>query len=179
VALLSYTLGRHWVGGQLEKTLLGRVPLKTQTDSGAPGAATGDGEALPPSQVKVESEPRQPTDAEKNDISSQELSQSGEGGGAVTAEGSSAPTPAPAATDATASGAGYTVTAGSYSSSSAAQKAVNDLESRGYSPHLTEFQRHGSTYYRVVVGIYGDHDRAEAVRQELESAGYAAGIIAP
>jgi cell division protein FtsN len=175
VALLSYSLGRHWVGGQLEKTLLGRVPIKTQADSGAPGAATGDAQALPPSQVKVESEPRQPTDAEKNDLSSQELSQSGEGGGAVTAEGSTAPAPAAAG----ASGAGYTVTAGSYSSSSSAQKTVNDLESRGYSPHLTEFQRHGSTYYRVVVGIYGDHDRADAVRQELESAGYAAGIIAP
>jgi cell division protein FtsN len=173
VALLSYSLGRRWVGGQLEKTLVGRhVPVNAQQDNAA-GSATGPAQAIPPGAIQVEMEPRQPTDAEKNDLSAQELGQSGGTGTAVTAEGSSTPA------GESAPRIGYTVTAGSYTSSAAAERVVSDLEKHGFSPHLTQFDRHGVTNYRVVVGIYGDKDRADHVRQQVEDEGHPAGVTAP
>ena len=175
VALLSYQLGKNWVGKQLETAVLGRqVGFRTQQGSGPPAqSTTGPAQQLPPGSIKVELEPRAPGEAEKNDLAAEALGDIGESGGAATSERSATPEAAAAPTS------GYTVTAGSYTSAATAQRARADLESRGYHPYITDFENRGITYHRVVVGVYGNRERADKVRGEVERAGYAAGITGP
>lgn len=175
VALLSYQLGKNWVGRQLETAVSGRqVGVRPPAGSGPPEpATTAPAQQLPPGSIRVELEPREPGEAEKNDLAAEALENIGESGGSASTE--RAETAEPEST----AGGGYTVTAGSYTSAATAQRARADLESRGYHPYITDFESRGVTYHRVVVGVYGNRQRADKVRQEVERAGYAAGVTGP
>ena len=170
-ALLAYQAGKNWVGRQLESTILGRsISIKAQQDTQNPGPGlTPEGKQLPPGEIKVEIEPRPPNEAEKLELTSEEMPRTDEVPGA--AADIEAPPDAGAP-----EGTGYIVTAGSFTSPQAAETARSDLAARGYSPYVTESEQRGVTYHRVVVGVYGSKQRAEAVRAELQKAGFAAGV---
>ena len=172
VAVGAYQIGKNWVGRQLESTILGHAHAVKSQDAtpGGEHGATSEAKELPPANVKVEMEPRAPTQAEKDELSAAELGQPG-------AQNSAATEATPVTPEASASGSGgYTVTAGSFQSSKAAEAIVADLKQRGYSPVVTDIEQRGVTYHRVVVGIYGNREKADAVRAELQQAGFAAGV---
>lgn len=178
--LVSYELGRNWVGRTLGAAIASEnVQIKPQEASGAANAV-GEQTAPPPAQAKVEMEPRAPTEAEKADLTANGLSKPESAPGDAASAGTD-----PSGTGAAAAGTGttpasgggsYQVTAGSYTVLANAEATKRKLERRGYRPYLSDFERRGTTYHRVIVGDYGDQGEAERVKQELEGAGFVAGV---
>jgi cell division protein FtsN len=181
----SYELGRNWVGRTLGEAISSEnVQIKAQQPAAGAANALAEDSVSPPARAKADLAPRDASDAEKQDLAAQGLSNSVAGGAGGSADtGGSAGTPsaegAPAADSASpaASAAGsYQVTAGSFPSAAQAQQVKSALEQLGYTPTLTVARRHGKTYHQVVVGTYGDKQGAESVRKEVQAAGYEAQV---
>lgn len=174
---LSYGLGRDWVGRTLGEAISNEnVQIKPQEQ--ASGAAAGNQEQTgpPPAQAKADLEPREPTEAEKQELAAQNL---GDTGGNAEAAGGAEPPPSEvpsASAGAGAAGGSYEVTAGSFTVVANAERVERDLEKRGHHPRLVQIQRRGTTYHRVVVGTYSDKQEAETVKQDLEAAGFVVGL---
>ena len=175
----SYELGRNWVGRTLGEAISSEnVQIKAQQPNATAANALTAESGPPPAEAKVEMQPRDASDAEKQDLTGQGASSSpaasaAAGSAPATAAGGAAPadTTPPAA-----SGGAYQVIAGSYTSPSKAEHVQTALQQLGYNPTVTLVKKGDKTYHRVIVGAYDDKDAAEAVRKELADAGYAATV---
>jgi cell division protein FtsN len=159
------------------------VQIKAQEQPAAGTNPPPEQSGAPPTQPRVELEPREPTEAEKQDLTQQKLDQSAQSGESASAESSPPAAESPAApekpAETAAPAAGYQVTAGSFTVAANAERVKRSLEKQGYHPYLTEVQGRGATYHRVVVGAYGSREEAEAVKKDLEAAGFVAGVSGP
>jgi len=179
--VLSYWVGRDWVGRQLGETISSQhVAIRPQEPGQEAKPDGGEDLQPPPAEAKVEMTPREPTEAEKQELTAKALEKE-----AAEAEATPSAAAPPAETPASATAAesdsrtgGYLVTAGSFTVAANAERVKRDLEAKGYHPYITEVQQRGATYRRVVVGAYGNRQEAEAVRRELTEAGFVAGVIA-
>jgi cell division protein FtsN len=174
---LSYGVGRDWVGRTLGEAISSEnVQIKPQEQSGEGTPAPEEQTGPPPAQIKVELEPRAPTEAEKQELTAQQLAEAAARREPeeepVPTSSSSAAVPPDATTDQTT----YEVTAGSFTVPANAERVKRDLEKQGYRPRIVPVERRGTTYHRVVVGTYPDKQKAESVRRELEAAGFVAGV---
>ncbi len=181
--MISYGAGRNWVGRALGEAISREeVQIKPQEPSANSPETPPEQSGPPPAQARVEMEPREPTEAEKQDLTQQNLDAAAASGD--TASGSSPPAaesaPSAGKPEApTTAGPGYLVTAGSFTVPDNAERVKRNLEKRGYHPYLSRIERRGTTYHRVVLGAYGSREEAEAVKRELEAAGFVAGVTAP
>jgi cell division septation protein DedD len=66
----------------------------------------------------------------------------------------------------------YVVRAGSFSKRDNAERTVQELRAKGYSPYLTTVVKDGVEYTRVNVGSYEKRDEALKLRGELRGEGY-------
>ena len=111
-------------------------------------------------------------------------------GGEVPAAAAAAPDPAPTAgaepaavtapamrRAAAADAAGYAVQVAALSKRDAAAKQVADLERRGYSAFIVEYQREGRVLYRVRVGPEAARERAVALAARLKAEGIAGNVV--
>lgn len=78
-------------------------------------------------------------------------------------------------------GAGYMVQVGSFQSLESAEKIVESLKSKGYSPSVaTVAMPNGKTWHRVRIGSFNSRDEAETLVQKLKEGGnFEPMIIAP
>jgi cell division protein FtsN len=167
--LVSYGLGRNWVGRQLGEAITSqRVEIKQQEQANALGNSVTEG-APPPSQAQVDMTPRPATEGEKADLTAES---------AAAAAGAAAEQPAASGADATAGTTGWQVTAGSFTTAASAEKVRRSLEKRGFQAQVVQVQQRGATYNRVIVGVWSDQAEAEKVRAELSAAGFVAGVSA-
>lgn len=182
--MISYAAGRDWVGRALGEAISRQeVQIKPQEPAAGSTQTPPDQAGPPPAQARVELEPREPTEAEKQDLTQQNLDAAAASGDTTVPE----PSPSVAESGAPAdkpqeqpsASAGYLVTAGSFTVSANAERVKRNLEKRGYHPYLSRIERRGTTYHRVIVGSYGSREQAEAVKRELEAAGFVAGVTAP
>ncbi len=182
--MISYGAGRNWVGRALGEAISRQtVEIKPQETTASSPETPQDQSGPPPAQARVEMEPREPTEAEKQDLTQQNLDAAAASAKSSTSESAPpAPESAPSADkpeEQTATGTGFLVTAGSFTVPANAERVKRNLEKRGYHPYLSRIERRGTSYHRVVVGTYGSREEAEAVRRELEAAGFVAGVTAP
>lgn len=179
--IASYWVGRNWVGRQLGEAISSQhVAIRPQEPGQGTESASSEDLEPPPAEPKVEMVPREPTEAEKQELTAKALEKQAEEAeatpGATAEPTETAGSARPAEPGAGAGG--YLVTAGSFTVAANAERVKRDLEAKGYRPYITEVQQRGATYRRVVVGAYSDRQQAEAVRKELTEAGFVAGVIA-
>ena len=178
--VLSYQLGKNWVGRRLAE-----VDLEAGTRPEPPGespvaeAPPGEPEGEAPLRPVVEIEEREPTGSEGLfSQPGQEGEQTAEGpqDGAelhtseseATGDGSEQPS--------TAEG-DWVVTAGSFTEEDNARRQAQKLEQRGYSPFITEIKNEGITYHRVNVRTFSKRDDAEELAQQVREDGFVAGLV--
>jgi len=178
--VLSYQLGKNWVGRRLAEVDLeaGARPEPPGEGPVAEVPSSGQEEEAPLRPV-VEIEEREPTGSEGL------FSQPGQEGepivegpqdGAELRASESEATQETSEQPSTAEGE-WVVTAGSFTEEDNARRQAQKLEKRGYSPFITQIKHEGITYHRVNVRTFSKRDDAEELAQQVREDGFVAGLV--
>lgn len=181
--VLSYQAGRNWVGRHLAEVDLHeeRGTAVTVDEPGTELAPVAE-EGRAPLQAVVEVEEREASEGEQAEMKLREVQERAEeygpqdGAELHAAEGDEAA----AGDESSAPGSGeWVVTAGSFAQAENANRQVERLKAKGYTPLITEITREGRTYHRVNAGTFANRAEAEALVQKLRDDHFVAGLITP
>lgn len=192
LAGLGFIAGKYWMGGLMARTQTAQAAPKTvvQSPDDEPEEETdlGPKRVQPPSEAVVKMKQRAATDAEKSEIEqaypqdAADLNKRGdrdESDDSTGGDDRPVTNTAPAAPKAEPSGSStgrYSVVAGSFLDAANARREVEALAARGHQARVSQVERDGQTFHRVIVGSYDDRTEAEGVRDELRKSGKPATI---
>ncbi len=148
-----------------------------EIDLGGPRPA-GPAEIAPPDETVPGSPPAAVREAPSGLPDGEVPAAAAAPGPAPTASAGPAAVTAPAVPPAaTAVAAGYAVQVAALSNRNAAAKQVADLERRGYSAFIVEYQSGGGVLYRVRVGPEAARERAVALAARLKAEGIGGNVV--
>jgi len=185
VGLLSYTVGKRYVGSQLhEMEVKDGAPEISPVDDDV--VLPGEGDESPPEKPIIVMREREPTARERREVE-RELAEGEPQDGAELhaqeeAEAEEEEEPAPpdeeesTAAEPVGEGGDFVVSAGSFTSEDNAQTQVAKLVGMGYHPYLSRVERDGVTFSRVNVGRYPSRNQAQEVADELRAKGFDAAV---
>ncbi len=201
--LLSYLIGRDWVGKYLAQQQEARASSELRA-AAATSSASVSNISLGPTVIIRE---REPTEAEKRELgmagtenpeAAADSGQTGPGEEPPAAEPEATPDegdepstategpaedrepaatpsePAPAARAATHS---WVTTAGSYRDRRNAEQVAQSLAAQGIRAEVQAVEVRGETYHRVRVGPYDSRSAAERASDEVRAAGYPSQVL--
>jgi cell division septation protein DedD len=195
VGLLSYRVGRDWLGKRMAglATSGGAPRIIAQSSSDLDPDAQAEAEAKAPKKAEASLEDREPTEGEKRQLEadgSLEEPQDGAQANARAADAADGGEPAAAADGEKAADTGddlsdaerprgggkLVVVAGSYADRANAERVMRKLADRGYQPYLETVRKGGKAYQRVNVATVESRSEAEDLQAELAGEGVEASI---